>query len=77
MHHGLALVIDCHGHRAPIDGREIDRIALDIQGGRKEGYRAWTHKQNFPAEPAGRWQVKVVTEAGQMIGMLRFSVRDE
>lgn len=59
------------------DGREIDRIALDIQGGRKEGYRAWTHKQNFPAEPAGRWQVKVVTEAGQMIGMLRFSVRDE
>ncbi|WP_198951255.1 DUF5924 family protein [Pigmentiphaga sp. NML080357] len=56
------------------DGREVDRIALDIQGGRKEGYRAWTHKQNFPPDPRGRWQVKVVTDAGQMIGTLRFRV---
>ncbi|MDX3905866.1 MAG: DUF5924 family protein [Pigmentiphaga sp.] len=58
------------------NGREVDRIALDIQGGRKEGYRAWTHKQNFPADPRGRWQVKVVTDAGQMIGTLRFQVED-
>lgn len=38
------------------NGREVDRIALDINGGRKEGYRAWTHKLNFPASPkaAGR-----------------------
>ena len=56
------------------DGREIERIALDIHGGRKEGYRAWTHKQNFPGEPAGNWQVQVLTEAGQMIGVLRFDV---
>jgi hypothetical protein len=56
------------------NGREIERIALDIQGGRKEGYRAWTHKQNFPGEPAGNWQVQVLTEAGQMIGVLRFRV---
>ena len=56
------------------NGREIERIALDIQGGRKEGYRAWTHKQNFPGEPAGNWQVQVLTEAGQMIGVLRFKV---
>lgn len=54
--------------------REVDRIALDINGGRKEGYRAWTHKLNFPASPEGRWQVRVVTEAGQMIGVLRFDV---
>ena len=56
------------------NGREVDRIALDINGGRKEGYRAWTHKLNFPASPEGRWQVRVVTEAGQMIGALRFDV---
>ncbi|PZR49464.1 MAG: DUF2914 domain-containing protein [Ectopseudomonas oleovorans] len=56
------------------NGREVDRIALDINGGRKEGYRAWTHKLNFPASPEGRWQVRVVTEAGQMIGVLRFDV---
>lgn len=56
------------------DGVEVDRIAIDIRGGRKEGYRAWTHKQNFPDRPVGRWQVKVLTDAGQMIGMLRFRV---
>lgn len=56
------------------NGEEVDRIALDINGGRKEGYRAWTHKLNFPASPEGRWQVRVVTEAGQMIGALRFDV---
>lgn len=56
------------------DGVEVDRIAIDIRGGRKEGYRAWTHKQNFPPRPEGRWQVKVLTDAGQMIGTLRFQV---
>lgn len=58
------------------EGREMDRIALDIHGGRKAGYRAWTHKRNFPANATGRWQVRVVTENGQQIGVLRFSVVD-
>ncbi|MDB6049125.1 MAG: hypothetical protein JWR17_1871 [Pseudomonas sp.] len=56
--------------------REVDRIALDIHGGRKEGYRAWTHKQNFPDDSVGRWQVRVETEDGQLIGVLRFVVTD-
>lgn len=55
-------------------GETAERIALDIHGGRKEGYRAWTHKQNFPPNPLGRWQVRVVTEDGQLIGILRFQV---
>ncbi len=59
------------------DGQEVDRIALDIHGGRKEGYRAWTHKQNFPPNPVGKWQVRVLTEDGQMIGVLRFKVVDD
>jgi len=58
-------------------GQEVDRIALDIHGGRKEGYRAWTHKQNFPDDIIGRWQVRVLTEDGQMIGVLRFEVTDD
>ncbi len=58
------------------DGKEVDRIALDIHGGRKEGYRAWTHKQNFAQDVVGRWQVRVLTEDGQMIGVLRFIVTD-
>ncbi len=58
------------------EGRQVDRIALDISGGREAGYRAWTHKRNFPPQSAGKWRVRVVTEAGQMIGMLRFEVSE-
>ena len=57
-----------------LDGEEVDRIALDIQGGREKGYRAWTHKQNFPEDAVGQWRIEVLTEAGQMIGRLRFEV---
>ncbi|HTN30161.1 MAG TPA: DUF5924 family protein [Pseudomonas sp.] len=57
-----------------LNGQEVDRITLSIQGGREDGYRAWTHKRNFPADPRGKWQVQVLTEAGQLIGMLRFEV---
>lgn len=63
-------------HVWQLNGKEVDRIALDIHGGRKEGYRAWTHKQNFPPNPVGRWQVRVLTEDGQVIGVLRFKVVD-
>jgi hypothetical protein len=63
-------------HVWQFNGKEVDRIALDIHGGRKEGYRAWTHKQNFPDNPTGKWQVRVLTENGQMIGVLRFEVTD-
>lgn len=56
------------------NGVRVDQIALEIKGGRKAGYRAWTHKLNFPPNPQGRWQVQVMTEAGQMIGTLRFRV---
>jgi hypothetical protein len=56
------------------EGREIDRIVLDIRGGREEGYRAWTRKQQFPENPVGRWQVRVLTADEQMIGTLRFRV---
>ncbi|KPZ61535.1 DUF5924 family protein [Pseudoalteromonas sp. P1-7a] len=54
--------------------KEIDRITLNINGGRKQGYRAWTHKVNFPHDAQGKWQVKVVTESGQLIGLTKFIV---
>ncbi|VVO15039.1 DUF5924 family protein [Pseudomonas fluorescens] len=63
-------------HVWKFNGKEVDRIALDIHGGRKEGYRAWTHKQVFPDNPVGNWQVRVLTEDGQVIGVLRFKVTD-
>ena len=58
------------------NGQVVERIALDIRGGREAGYRAWTHKQNFPEHPAGDWQIRVVTEVGQQIGTLRFEVTE-
>src|SRR5690606_40139360 len=33
------------------NGKVIDRVALQISGVREEGYRSWSHKQNFPANP--------------------------
>jgi len=56
------------------EGREVDRIELEVTGGRAEGYRAWTHKRNFPAAAQGRWQVRVLTADDRMIGTLRFTV---
>lgn len=57
------------------EGETIDRIPIEIAGGREQGYRAWTHKQAFPADPRGRWEVRVVTAGGQLIGVTRFTVR--
>ncbi|MCG6659203.1 DUF2914 domain-containing protein [Halomonas campisalis] len=59
------------------ENERIDRIELTIHGGRQEGYRAWTHKLNFPEKPAGRWRVDVMTDSGQRIGMLRFRVAEQ
>lgn len=56
------------------NGKQVDRITLNIEGGSEQGYRAWTQKLNFPKDPIGRWQVKVVTDSGQLIGIKRFTV---
>lgn len=61
-------------HVWEMNGNDMDRIALDIHGGRKEGYRAWTRKQNFPANPSGKWRVRIETEDGQLIGILKFTI---
>lgn len=61
-------------HEWQLNGQVVDRVALEINGGREAGYRAWSHKVNFPENSLGRWQIRVVTEANQLIGMLRFRV---
>ncbi|HSC67247.1 MAG TPA: DUF5924 family protein [Cellvibrio sp.] len=61
-------------HEWQLNGQQVDKVALDINGGREAGYRAWSHKVNFPENPIGRWQIRVVTEADQVIGILRFRV---
>lgn len=58
------------------NGEEIDRITLEIEGGREEGYRAYSYKNKFPEVVVGRWQIRVVTDSGQLIGLKRFTVTD-
>lgn len=61
-------------HRWLHEGVEVDRIALEIVGGRAEGYRAWSYKRGFPVDPRGDWTVQAVTEGGQLIGQFGFRV---
>jgi len=56
------------------NGKVIDKVALHISGAREEGYRSWSRKENFPENSVGRWNIRVVTEANQLIGILRFRV---
>lgn len=56
------------------EGRLIDRIPIEVRGSREAGYRTWTHKTSFPADPRGDWQVRVVTQSDQLIGIIRFTV---
>jgi hypothetical protein len=56
-------------------GRVVDVVSLSpVRGGRREGFRTYSRKTGFPADPVGRWSVDVVTESGQLIGRLRFRI---
>jgi hypothetical protein len=57
------------------DGKVVEVVGLaPVLGGRREGYRTYSRKTAFPADPTGRWSVDVVTGGGQLIGRLRFRV---
>jgi DUF2914 family protein len=45
-----------------------------VEGGRREGFRTYSRKVTFPADPIGRWSVDVMTGSGQLVGRLRFRV---
>lgn len=59
------------------NGEALDVVALNIDGGREQGYRAWSHKQNFPADPTGDWRVDIMTASGQRLGLIRFEVSED
>jgi hypothetical protein len=57
------------------NGQVMDVVSFsEVAGGRREGYRTWSRKTSFPADPLGRWTVDVMTTSGQLIGRLRFRV---
>ena len=71
------------GLRQPIvhmwrkDGIPVTTVPLSpILGGRAEGFRTYSRKSDFMANPEGRWTVDVVTASGQLIGRVRFRITD-
>jgi Family of unknown function (DUF5924)/Protein of unknown function (DUF2914) len=69
------------GLRQPVEhvwrrqGQTVDVMRLTmVEGGRREGFRTFSRKSMFPANPVGRWSVDVMTGSGQLIGRLRFRV---
>jgi hypothetical protein len=53
---------------------ERERISVEIQGGRADGFRAYSRKQAFPEDSAGLWTVDVLTPQAQLLERLRFVV---
>ncbi|HEY8279440.1 MAG TPA: DUF2914 domain-containing protein [Bdellovibrionota bacterium] len=60
-------------HDARHGWNPTDRIPLRISGGRKEGFRGFTTKQNFDYGD-GSWRVSVETEDEREIGRMYFDV---
>jgi hypothetical protein len=56
---------------------ERERIAVEIHGGKADGFRAYSRKRIFPAESAGLWTVDVLTPQAQLLQRLRFVVEAE
>jgi hypothetical protein len=55
----------------PVKGEwvEMSRIGFPIAGGRRDGFRGFTYKRTLPE---GRWEVRVETESGRVVGTIRF-----
>lgn len=53
---------------------ERERIPVEIQGGRADGFRAYSRKQVFPEDAAGLWTIDVLTPQAQLLERLRFDV---
>jgi hypothetical protein len=52
----------------------LDTIPATIKGGREEGFRTYSRKQNFPLESRGHWTVNLRTPDGQLITRMDFFV---
>lgn len=61
-------------HEWYFEGELLDRVKLAVVGGREQGFRSWSKKDHFPANPVGRWKVRVTTLDGQFIGSCTFDI---
>ncbi len=56
------------------NGEQVDRIPLQVHGGRESGFRTWSHKRHIRQPPEGAWRVEVRTGDNQIIGVMRFYI---
>ena len=52
---------------------KTDRIQIPISGGREDGFRGFSMKENLMP---GKWRVVIETERGQKLGQIRFKIKD-
>lgn len=52
---------------------QTDRIQIPISGGREDGFRGFSMKENLWP---GKWRVIIETERGQRLGQIRFKIKD-
>lgn len=56
------------------DGWEtVDEMKLDVSGGRAEGFRTFSRKENVPA---GSWRIRILLSSGRELGRVLFEVVD-
>jgi hypothetical protein len=53
---------------------DVERIVEQLHGGREEGFRLYSRKRVFPADPIGAWTVDLLTPERQLLKRLRFVV---
>lgn len=56
------------------DGRELSQTRLEVQGGRKSGFRTWSVSSRAAAEP-GEVTLEIRTVDGQIVGRMSISVK--
>ncbi|MEQ1503421.1 MAG: DUF2914 domain-containing protein [Myxococcota bacterium] len=71
---GLALDVVHHWDRlGPTGWEELDQVPLAVAGGRGEGFRTFSRKENVPP---GWWRVRVTLDSGRELGRVLFQVVD-
>lgn len=50
-----------------------NKVEFPITGGRGEGYRGFSRKDNLSS---GKWRVDIKTERGQIVGRIRFNIKE-
>ena len=56
------------------DEKIVQKVVVEITGGRKDGFRTWSKKTIAENQDKGKWTVDVITDGGQLVGKVRFTI---